>query len=150
MSDGFKIFGVVALILLGMIVLGTVTGVLSGAINYVLAPFRGAVEAEIQIESGANRRYTYDHFHNMCAAIKAIEVNIDSQQNLMSNSSTMSDEQKNMILTNIAGLQAQRANKISEYNADSDKAYTSARFKDDRLPRNLPLSTYTGANKTLC
>lgn len=148
MKDWFKLYGIIALILFGLIVLAAGTGVLSGAISYVLAPFRGAVDAQIQIESGANRRYTYDHFHNMCAAIKAIEIKIDTQNALLNQNT--SEDQRNMILTNIAGLQAQRANKITEYNADSDKAYTAARFKDDRLPRSLPLAAYDGNNKTSC
>lgn len=133
--------------LLIIITLFLIAAGISGGLTYLLAPFKGAIQAEVQIESGANRRYTYDHFHNMCAAIKAIEIKIDTQQQLLSSVST--EDQRTMILTNIAGLSSQRASKIAEYNADSEKAYTSARFKDDRLPRNIPLNIYD-KTKTQC
>ena len=139
---GWTAFAIVCIICLFLLITG-----ISGGLTYLLAPFRGAVNAEVQIESGANRRYTYDHFHNLCASIKAVEFKIDEQKSLLAQELT--DDMKRMVLTNVAGLASQRASKIAEYNADSNKAYTSGRFKDSNLPRNIMLDTYNGS-KTNC
>lgn len=114
--------------------------------RYHMAPFFGMVDAEVQIESGANRRYTYDHFFNLCAAVRSTEAKIDEQRTLLASAP---EANQAMIYTNIAGLTSARANYIEEYNADANKAYTSARFLSDQLPRQLDHSSYTGI-KTNC
>lgn len=114
-------------------------------LRYYLAPVFGIVDAEVKIESGDNRRYTYDHFYNLCAAAQSVDATLRGQIQLLESLDPNSDQHMRTLQT-IAGLNARRYKLIAQYNGDSAKGYTDARFKDRALPRtlsNLPVETTT-------
>lgn len=143
-----KTFGLITACVLGVMIILGATGLLNSAYRYVTAEWFGIVDAEVQIESGANRRFQYDKFFNLCSEVQAVEDKIDAQNELLDRD--LSDVQKNMIITNLSGLQSARADAIRQYNADARKDYTSARFLDNDLPVQLPTAAYNGDNKTKC
>lgn len=107
------------------------------------AEMRGQSNAERQIESAAARIAAYEKFHDLCAAIQAREDAMDAVRA----NTAMDDARKANALT---ANQTQRASLIAEYNADSRKDYTAARFKDSDLPWALDRAPYDGTNPTSC
>lgn len=139
----------IALLVVGGIFLLVVIAGASWGWRYFTAPVRGIVDAEEQIESSGSRIYRYEQFFDLCAVVQAHEDKLDSQRLLLKELPVDSD-QRSMTLTNIAGIEAQRANSIREYNANARKVYTDARFLDSTLPREIPSGAYTDTNKTIC
>jgi hypothetical protein len=135
--------------LAGVLAVVAVISLATGTFQYLTAPFFGAVDAERKIESGGNRIYTYDHFFNLCSSVQSVEDKIDSQYRMLDR--VNDEDRKDMIFTNITGLESRRSSLIREYNADARKAYTDARFLSDELPRKLPTDAYEqGDPKTSC
>ena len=108
--------------------------------RYNTANIAGKVDAEVQIESGASRINGYEHFFNLCAAIQGYEAALASQEAIAKDAT--GDEAVHT-RANIAGITAQRGRAIAQYNVDAAKAYTTARFFDDKLPRILSIKGTT-------
>lgn len=124
--------GLVLLAVFGISVLGY---------RYVTAPVAGVVQEREIINSGANRIEQYEQYFNQCAAIQGYESSIDVQKELLKTAST---EDVQRIKTVIAGITAQRARAIAQYNADVVK-YTKNKYFDNSLPGRINLE-----GKTVC
>lgn len=119
-----KIFGIVVAALLGFAIL--IAG--QWAFRYYTAPIEGKVGAEQQLESAPSRIVNYEHYFDLCAEIQGLEAALTAQKQRTSS---------NKVEANIAGITAQRARLIAQYNADASKSYTRARFLGDTLPRSI-------------
>ena len=108
--------------------------------KYNTATVRGVVDAEVRIESGDNRIYSYENFFDQCASIQGYEQALVAQKEVLAQAK--GDEAVHIRAT-IAAITAQRARAIMQYNVDAAKAYTKARFFDDQLPRKLTVEGTT-------
>lgn len=107
----------------------------SWAYRYFTAPIRGAVTAEEQLESAASRIARYDYFFDLCASVQRQKAQLAAQQERLQ--SEPEGKIKSRIRANIAGIKSQVAGSVAQYNAESAKSYTSARFKASNLPFQL-------------
>jgi hypothetical protein len=129
-------------VILGFIALLILISVATGTFRYVMAPFFGAIEQQIEIESGASRTYNYNWFFNKCSAIQSKELTL---QHLMQELNPTE-----MQTTNISGLMASRNADITEYNARASAIDTQGRFRSDNLPERIPLGNFNGSSITVC
>lgn len=118
---------------IGLLLIAAVAGS-ALAWRYFMAEPAGRASAEWQIESAGSRITSYNHYFDLCAAIQGYEGALISQQALLE-VSPPADESR--VLANIAGISAQRLRAIAQYNADANKAYTTARFLGAELPRRI-------------
>ena len=107
------------------------------AYRYYMAPTVGKVQAEQQIESGPYRIAAYNYFFDLYGAIKSYEVALKALDDNMNG--VNSDAERERILATIAGLKAQRARAINQYNMDAQKDYTIGQFRDWSLPYQIPI-----------
>jgi hypothetical protein len=133
-----KIFGII----LGSIAILILISVATGSYRYIMAPFFGAIEQQLEIESGASRTYNYNWFFNKCSAIQSKELTL---QHLM-----QEPNPTEMQRTNISGLIAARNSDITEYNARASAVGTQGRFRSDNLPERIPLGNFNGNSITVC
>lgn len=112
--------------------------------KYYMAPIAGKADAEWQQESGVNRTAQYDHYFDLCASIQGYEATIRAQT--MALTQTAGKDDHSRISTVLGAVRAQRGRAIAQYNADVRKVYTSGRFLDPSLPKQLN----DGAEQTLC
>lgn len=137
-----------ALLILGAIgVLLLLAGVGWGW-RYYTASIEGRVGASEKIQSAPNRISAYDHFFNLCAGIRADEVSLDAQNDLLQ--VTSDTFQRTRVQTNIVGLIGHRASLIEEYNANARKDYTVGQFRDSNLPYQLQVNSYEKGYRTSC
>jgi hypothetical protein len=136
-----------AWIVAGLVLAGIITGGI-WAFVYYTADTRGKVQAQQQIKSGANRIQPYDHFFNLCAAVQTDEARLEAQYQVLA--AGPSQDERERILTNIAGIASDRADAINQYNADARKDYTIGQFRSSALPYQLPTGTYTKGVNTTC
>ena len=136
----------------GMVITGT-----SWGLQWVIAPFRGAVDARNQIQGNGNFRIqAYNSFYNQCSSIQYLEGDADSQLALLQSSTN--DNDKRIINANLAALEGTRAGAIARYNTESHKQWTVAQFKSEALIYEIPTSPYLTfvngewkkGNKTVC
>ena len=133
------------LVCIGMILVGSVSAL---ALKYYTADVRGRVDANEQIKSGSNRIVQYDSFFNACSSIQGIEGTIDAL--LEELASTVDENNKQRIQTNITGNKAARAQAIAQYNADARKNYTDGQFRDSDLPYQLNTTNFIKGHRTSC
>lgn len=128
----------VAAILAFFLLLALVWGVIYG-VRWVTAEPKGALEAREQIKgSGTFRIAAYNHFYNLCAAVKSDEATIEAlNQELATNPS---EKRVGQINASITALRSGRAEKINQYNADASKDYTIGQFRSSNLPYQLDSS----------
>ena len=144
MKTIFQVFVGIAVILALLAGLALATG----QWRKVTAPFFGSVEQEVILERGNSRIQRYEAFFRACAAVQQVEATISSQRNLLAQATAV--DERSRINTNIGGLEARRANHITEYNRMAAQEATSARFRDANLPERLDLTPFTGDNFTNC
>lgn len=109
----------------------------------------GKGNAEIEINSAGSRIVNYNHYFDLCVSVQNAEASIDSQAELLKN--TTDPLSKDRINANLAAQQNVRAAGINQYNADSAKEYTEARFKASNLPYRLDGTPYkAGSEHTTC
>lgn len=128
------ILGTIGTVLVVMLVL-SFFGVFNLGIKYFTAPIKGAVDAQIEIESGASRIAKYNRFFQLCAAAQAQQLKLAAQRIMYDK--TENEDVKKIIFTNISGIEAKLIGTVAEYNTEVLKEYTSARFKDKNLPKSL-------------
>lgn len=107
----------------------------SMAYTYFTAPVKGIVEAEQIINDGQNRINEYEYFFDMCSTIQSDKQALDTQRRLLENAESADERER--VRSNIAGIEAQLHRNVNQYNADSTKEYTAARFKDNSLPYTI-------------
>jgi len=152
--------GIGAISLVLAVVAGIVGSIALGwGVQWFTAPFRGALSARETIQAdGAFRIEAYTSFYNQCASIQALEGDEDTQVNLLQVVTNEND--RRILLANIAALEGTRAGAIARYNVDSHKQWTIAQFKSRALAYELPPTPYLTFNpltnawqkgaKTLC
>lgn len=120
----------IGLVLLVLVIAATVVFVFGG-FSRLTANFRGETEVrEKTLADGDYRIAAYESFYDQCAAVKAIEVQLD---NMRADKSLPKDQRA----TNVLALQNKRAQLIEEYNADARKTDTRANFLASDLPYEL-------------
>lgn len=134
MKEAFKLL---AGTLLGLAAMAALSFVIWGW-QYGTAELRGKVGAELKIESADSRIANYEHFYDLCAAVQGYEQALIAQTSALA-----AGVDPDRTYANIAGVTAQRARAVAQYNADANKAYTKARFLGDTLPRSLDVNVET-------
>lgn len=136
--------------LIGVGVAGAIVLVVGGgwAYRYFTAPIEGALEQRETVQSGGSRIYNYNRFFSLCASVQSFEDQIDSQEQLLEN--TSDEDHLSMIRRNISGLNAQRQNTIATYNSEARAIETGGQFRDDGLPESINRDLYNGSNRTSC
>ena len=124
---GLGIFLLVVVLIIGMTVGGW-------AWRYYTAEPKGIVDAEEQIQSGANRIDKYNKFFDLCASVQRQKRSLEAQESILESSP---DNEKSRIRQNIAGLQAQVQGTVSRYNSLSTRGYTAGQFRASNLPYKL-------------
>lgn len=99
------------------------------------APIKGQIGKRENVQSAEYRQYSYDHFFDLYADVKAIQNQIENQKMIIDNSE--SKKERRRYRQNISGLMSQRDRLIQEYNADARKEGTRGQFKADKLPTKL-------------
>lgn len=149
MKDYFKGLGAVTTTI---IVVAVLCFVLTGGVWLLRVEFAdeiGKGNAQIELQSAPNRISAYNQFFDACASIQALEISIDTQSALLPLATNEYD--KSRILTNLAGIQGQRASAIAQYNANAAKDWTVGQFRDSDLPYHLDSTQYVaGGVKTEC
>lgn len=107
------------------------------------AEMRGESDAEQRIESAGSRIEAYERFFDLCASVQAREAAMDA---IRANDAMDEEKRSTAIMSN----ETQRGRLIADYNSDSTKNYTQARFKDSDLPWRLDRGAYDGSNQTRC
>lgn len=122
------IFGIVVASIFGLALLGVW---LNSEFSILTAETRG--ETGVREKTVADPDYriaAYEEFYDKCAAIKAVEQQIDTMQ-------ATKGLPKNQKSTNILALTNQRNTLIQQYNADSRKAGTRGQFRASDLPYQI-------------
>lgn len=109
------------------------------------ANYRGETDKRNQVEAnGSYRIGAYDHFFNLCQHVQSDEASIG---NLTAEQQTTTDAQrKTVIAASLTALANDRADAITQYNADARKSYTLGQFRSSDLPFELSLN----AQETSC
>lgn len=105
--------------------------------RYYTAEVKGVVDAKEQIESANNRIEKYEEFFGICASVQTLKHGIETQERLLTAST--SDSMSERVMTNISGMEAQLARQVNAYNAKS-QMYTRKKFKASNLPARLSLT----------
>lgn len=135
-----KTVGIGLLVLLGVALLwGMVWG-----IRWITAMPTGALEAQEQIQSRDFRIGAYQHFFNLYGAIQALDAALAEQERILVQTPDPKDQQR--IRQNIAGITAERARAIYQYNMDARKGYTEGQFRDNSLPYQIDVN-FRGGKK---
>lgn len=121
-------------ILLAIVVMMAVAAA-SWVWRYYTAAPKGIVQAEEQINKGSSRIQNYNHFFDLCSAIQTNKTQLRTQKDMLEMAE--STDERERIRATIAGVKAQLNRNVNQYNADSHKSYTKARFKDSSLPYEL-------------
>lgn len=120
------------------------------AFRYYTADVRGTVGAQERIKSPEFRIRAYQGFFDRCAAIQALEGQIDELAGTLALMEPNS-RQWNITLTGLTGTKGLRHTAIAGYNGDSSKEWTDAQFKAESLPYRIPDTGYpTEGVKTVC
>lgn len=109
------------------------------AIQWYTAPFRGELSKREKIEaSGEWKIAKYNHFFDLCAAIKGNYKALKAQEELLEQ--TTDTKEKQRIRQNIAGIKIQLHRDIEQYNADVEKEYTAGQMRDSGLPYKISMA----------
>jgi len=116
-----------------------------GAFQRSTAEFRGETGQKERTVADPNYRIAqYDHFFDLCASVQSDEATI---QVLLDELATKpSQKRTEQINATLAGVRANRASSINQYNADARKAGTAGQFRASDLPAHLDLN----ARETSC
>lgn len=113
--------------------------VFTGGIQWVTAPFRGAVaEREATVANAGYRIGTKDSFYNTCASVQTKEATIESLELELE---TADESRASRIQTSLTAVRTSRAEAINQYNADAANENKEA-LRSDKLPESLDLDNY--------
>jgi hypothetical protein len=100
------------------------------------ADFRGETEARERIVAdGDYRIQVYNEFFDRCSSIQAAEDRIEALQAELATNPP--PNRVTIINASLAGVRAQRASSIRQYNADVEKDFTAGQFRDLDLPAEI-------------
>jgi hypothetical protein len=100
------------------------------------ADFRGGTEARERIVAdGDYRIQVYNEFFDRCSSIQAAEDRIKALQAELATNPP--PNRVTIINASLAGVRAQRASSIRQYNADVEKDFTAGQFRDLDLPAEI-------------
>lgn len=116
-------------------------------------PFRTAAGVSERIGNPDNVLFQYEHFHDLCAAVRTDDAQIQAKQDEIKaydkrhpdgdpSDAYQAAPKRDRLGTELSGLKQHRAGLVETYNADSAK-YNRALFKDNSLPDRLDESTPT-------
>lgn len=88
--------------------------------------------------NGAYRIAAYEHFYDLCASVQADEQTMAA---LREEAATATPARKAQIAATVTAVRANRAQSITQYNADARKTTTAANFKASDLPYQLDPAT---------
>ncbi len=134
MKNAAKVFGAVIGALLAFALLASV----SFGWQRITAPFYGQLSERQTVQSGEFRKYSYEHFYDMCAAIQRNQRTLMSQKKALEHAE---GREASRIRQRVVGLESQLQSKVSSYNADSRKEETMGQFKANDLPRSIDYET---------
>lgn len=145
---GTSMLLIVAAVVFMLVLIWSIVAVSFG-LRVATAGIVGKGEARIITQSAEFRLRAYQSFFDQCASVQTTEASLDAQRKLLLTAT--SDSDKTRIATNIAALEAVRANAINKYNADA-RTWTEGQFRDNDLPARLNTAVYKedGSNKTSC
>lgn len=135
------------LIGLGLIVMVVATVSAIWGFGVITAGIKGRGEAVKRTQSVNFRLTAYEGFFDRCAAIQASEDALDAQATAIEGAETT--RERTRIRANIAGIQSQRAQNITRYNADARK-WTRGQFLAEDLPFKIDDAPYPEGGKTSC
>lgn len=115
----------------------------TGWFSQKTANFRGETDKRNQVEAnGAYRIGAYDHFFDLCQHVQSDEQSIT---NLLAEKPADA-QRRDVIDASVTALRNDRADSITQYNADARKSYTLGQFRSSDLPYQLDLN----AKETSC
>lgn len=79
----------------------------------------------------------YDHFHDLCGTIQSDQNRITNIKEALSTDPKPTGQQLVTLQASLLAAQQKFNDDVNQYNADSDKDYTEARFKDADLPFHI-------------
>lgn len=129
------VLALVALLVIGLI------GVFGfGWFQRSTADYRGKTGQIEQVQGdGSYRIAAYDHFYDLCAAVQAQEASIG---NVQAELDTKPDKQRTAVLeASLTALKNNRAQLVTQYNADARKADTKGHFRSSDLPFQINLES---------
>jgi hypothetical protein len=123
------------------------------AIGWITQPVRTASEVREKVGDADNVLLTYEHFHDLCAGVRATDQKITAKADEIEAyderhpDGDKADQfqaapKRDRLDTELSGLKQHRADLAEEYNADSAKA-NQALFKDGDLPERIGDDTPT-------
>lgn len=135
--------------LIGFFVLVIVLAAGGWLLSVALSDPVGRGEAYKQVHGDATyRNQQHNHFYDLCAGVQAAETRIEvAKQQLKADikagadAATIRRDQEN-----VNGPTGQRADLITQYNADADNIQTKGLFRDINLPAHLDVNQ----EKTTC
>lgn len=111
----------------------------TGGVQWVTAPFRGAVaEREATVANAHYRIGTKASFYNRCASVQTKEATI---RNLEEELETADEGRAGRIQTSLTATRASRAEAINQYNADAMNENKEA-LRSDNLPELLDIDNF--------
>ncbi|MEV4116168.1 hypothetical protein [Nonomuraea sp. NPDC049695] len=124
---------------------------LAWALAWVTQPLRTSSGIRERIGNPDHALFQYEHFHDLCAGVIALDQKIALKRDEIAdydqrypqgdqNDRYQAAPKRDRLQTEMTGLQQQRADQVSKYNADSVK-FNRALFKDRNLPERLNEST---------
>ncbi len=119
----FGIWGIIAASVVAVLLIST--GLF--AFGVVTAPWKGKGDAFKKQQSGLNRVFAQQQFHDLNEEYEATVIKVDLYKSVWMQAGTQ------QALTNYQGVQAHCLDVVADYNAASKK-YLSAQFKDFDLP----------------
>lgn len=125
MKQGMKVVGAIAAVVAVVVVIAVVIY----GVRWFAAEPMGKLEQRETVQSGEFRKYSYEHFYDLCAAIQRNERALQTQKEVDSDSSRVQQ--------NIVALKSQLQSKISTYNGDARKEKTMGQFKANDLPQRI-------------
>ena len=135
----------VGIVALSMLMWGITTGFL-----YWTAGVRGEVEkTELTAGSGSFRIFSYNHFFDLCVNIQKNQANYDAQYDLLQ-TKEQGTSSYDRTAQNVAVLKAKIEEEKRRYNADSRKEETTALFKANDLPDEIPVEEHKRGDRTVC
>ena len=134
-----------------VLIIAIVVGV--WAVRYYTAETRGKITATEEIQSAEFRIYSYDHFFDICGAIRTNEANLDLQTDILDGFVSAGfgpgDDKYDKQMQNVAAQSRFLRRLKEDYNQDADKEGTRGQFKAECLPPEVS-TDYEYGKETPC
>ncbi|GHE33096.1 hypothetical protein GCM10017673_40030 [Streptosporangium violaceochromogenes] len=137
----------------GLLAVALLAWLTFAAIGWLTQPLRTASGVRERVGNPDNVLYQYEHFHDLCAGVRAVDSKITAKQDEITaydkrhpdgddSDRFQAAPKRDRLDTELTGLKQHRADLAETYNADSAKANRSL-FKDRNLPERIDDTTPT-------